>query len=206
MKKILVFSIIATFGVFIASGCLQAQTYHNVDVSNFEFSPANLVINVGDTVVWTNSLGMHSVNGAIQTFPSNPVSFGNEPGIAGWTYTFIFNTPGEYSYRCEVHPSTMFGTVVVSGTSVSVSEVDEPDHFEIFPNPVRNELHWRWNKNSSPRKAYIKIYDVTGKLTDSFKLDFESHKDVSNWTEGMYIYTITTENQPVQTGKLFIIK
>lgn len=206
MKKHILFPVMAILGIFIASGSIHAQTYHNVNVADFQFTPANLDIHVGDTVVWTNSQGMHSVNGTTITFPSNPESFGNQPAPVGWVYTFIFNIPGEYSYRCEVHPNTMFGTIIVSASPVSVDEIKEADRFELYPNPVKDELHWKWNKNSSPTSAQIQIYDVTGKLTDSFQLGFESHKDVSNWTEGMYIYTITTADHPVQTGKLFIIK
>lgn len=206
MKKYLLFSITAFLGLFVVSGSLQAQTYHNVGVSDFEFYPSQLVINMGDTVVWANSSGMHNVDGTTITFPENPEGFGNGAGPAGWTYTFVFNIPGTYSYRCDEHPSTMFGSVTVSDTPLSIGEIKESDYFELYPNPANNELHWKWNKNSSPRNAHIQIYDVTGKLTDSFQLGFESHKDVSNWTEGMYIYTITTENKPVQTGKLFILK
>ena len=185
---------------------LSAQTYHNVSVTNFEFDPPQLSINVGDTVVWANVLGQHNVNGNQITFPDNPESFGNGPGPAGWSLTVIFDTPGTYSYRCDVHPDIMFGSVTVSGSSVSVGEIDEPNRFDFYPNPVRNELHWKWNSSISPTDATIQIYDVTGKLTDKFQLGFESHKDVSNWTEGMYIYTITRENQPIQAGKLFIVK
>lgn len=206
MKRHILFSIMTILGFFIASTCLKAQTYHNINVANFEFTPSELTVNVGDTVAWSNSLGEHNVNGTTITFPANPEGFGNGPGPAGWNYTFVFSIPGIYSYHCDIHPDLMFGSVTVIESPVSVGEIKEPDHFELYPNPVKNELHWKWNKNFAPVNAHIQIYDVTGKLADSFQLGFESHKDVSNWTEGMYIYTITSENRPVQTGKLFIIK
>lgn len=157
-------------------------------------------------MVWINSLGLHNVNGTINTFPDNPQSFGNSRGDAGWTYTFVFNISGEYSYRCDVDPDIMIGYIIVSDAPVSAGEVEEPNHFDFYPNPVRNKLHWKWNKNSSPANAHIQIYDVTGKLVDSFNLGFETYKDVSNWTEDLYIYTITTDSYPVEAGKLFIIK
>lgn len=206
MKKHILFSIFTLFGVFIATACLQAQTYHYVNVSNFEFNPSQLSINVGDTVEWSNSAGEHNVNGTTLTFPENPEGFGNGTGPAGWTYSYVFSMEGNYSYRCDNHPDVMFGSIIVSGTPVSALEVEKPQNFEFYPNPATNDLHWKWNSNSAPANAHIQIYDVTGKLCESFQLGFESHKDVSKWTEGMYIYTIIAENEPIQTGKLFILK
>lgn len=81
---------------------LNAQIRHDVQVSNNVFSPSSLTVEIGDTVVWTNIQGNHNVNGQKSTFPTNPESFGNEVG-AGWTYSYVFNTPGHYDYRCDPH-------------------------------------------------------------------------------------------------------
>lgn len=97
------------FSTFISLG----QTVHHVDVSDTQFTPAELIIIVGDTVEWTNTLGTHNVNGNKNFFPSNPESFGNNVG-EGWTYRYVFNTPGEYDYRCDPHTAMgMAGTVTV---------------------------------------------------------------------------------------------
>jgi|SRR5690554_2246262 len=206
MKKHILLSLMMILGIIVASESINAQTFHNVNVANFEFTPSHLDINVGDTVVWTNSQGQHNVNGTIATFPDNPESFGNSPGPAGWSYMYIFTIPGDYSYRCDVHAGSMFGSLTVSDTPVTVESMEQPESFEFYPNPATSSLYWKWNKSGKLKDAHVQIYDVTGKLTESFQLGFESSRDVSNWTEGMYIYTITSENQRVQTGKLFILK
>ena len=101
----------------------------------------------------------------------------------------------------------MVGSIVVNADTVlAIDEAETSGIFQLYPNPVKNELRWKWSNNSAPAKANIKIYDVTGKLTSSFPLDFASYKDVSDWTEGLYIYTISSQTEPIQTGKLFIIK
>lgn len=90
-----------------------AQTSHVVDVTNNVFTPNELTITEGDTVIWTNSEGRHNVNGTQNTYPSNPESFGNEVAT-GWTFTHAFNIPGLYDYRCDPHvQSQMFGTITV---------------------------------------------------------------------------------------------
>jgi len=96
----------------------NAQTRHDVTVSDYEFSPSQLEVMSGDTVVWTNTEGEHNVNGTTGTYPSNPESFGNDVG-SGWTYTFVFTMPGTYDYHCDPHVGMgMTGQVVVSAPPV----------------------------------------------------------------------------------------
>lgn len=94
----------------------RAQTSHMVDVTNNDFTPAQLTISAGDTVVWTNSEGNHNVNGTQTTYPSNPESFGNDVGV-GWTFSHVFTLPGTYDYQCDPHVDFgMVGQVVVEGS------------------------------------------------------------------------------------------
>ena len=81
-----------------------------VTVRNFEFSPAVVDIQVGDTVVWTNVDGFHSV------ISDDGTSFSNTAG-SGWTFSHTFDMAGSFPYHCGVHPSIMQGTVNVSGGS-----------------------------------------------------------------------------------------
>ncbi len=92
----------------------QAQT-HTINISNFAFSPQNLVINAGEEVQWSSQEGTHNVNGSTQSYPDNPESFGSgNPALAPWNYTHTFNTPGTYQYHCDLHFSMgMTGTITV---------------------------------------------------------------------------------------------
>ncbi len=89
------------------------QTSHAVAVTNNVFTPDDITINQGDTVIWTNSEGRHNVNGTQSKYPSNPESFGNDVGT-GWIWSYVFTTPGVYDYQCDPHASFgMIGTVTV---------------------------------------------------------------------------------------------
>jgi len=104
--------------LFLLSAVFTASSQHNVSVQNFSFAPASLTINAGETVTWTNSGGLHNVNGTTTTFPGNPESFGSGGASgANWTYSFTFNTPGTYQYRCDIHPAMMQGTITVQGVN-----------------------------------------------------------------------------------------
>ncbi len=100
----------------IGAGCEQQQgtgsvikagpqTY-NVDIIDYSFSPQTLNIKVGDTVIWTNKDSIR------QDVKSNDGSFYSIPLETGETYSFTFNTPGTFKYKCGLHP-TMEGTIIV---------------------------------------------------------------------------------------------
>ena len=78
-----------------------------VRLEDFAFSPANIVVDVGTTVTWTNE------DNARHTVTSDD---GDELDSAlfgrGETYSHTFDTPGEYAYHCEPHPN-MRGLVTV---------------------------------------------------------------------------------------------
>lgn len=77
-----------------------------VTMQNNLFNPSTLIINKGDTVVWTNKDSVaHTVIG-----DSGGPASGNIP--ANGIYNFEFNTVGIFSYHCSIHP-TMIGSVDV---------------------------------------------------------------------------------------------
>ncbi|HEY3371833.1 MAG TPA: plastocyanin/azurin family copper-binding protein [Prolixibacteraceae bacterium] len=104
-----------TFVIAISTLNLVGQTKHSVSVTNYQFTPKELTITAGDTVVWTNATTTgHNVDGLQSVFPTNPESFGNTVG-PNWVYEFVFKTPGTYNYHCDPHAlSGMTGSVIVN--------------------------------------------------------------------------------------------
>ena len=77
---------------------------YNVAISNFSFSPKEITIKSGDSVVWTNDdSATHTVTGS---------GWGSSDLKQGQTYSQTFDTVGTYEYYCNLHPS-MTGSVVV---------------------------------------------------------------------------------------------
>ena len=81
----------------------------NVDIRNSAFTPGSITIAPGDSVTWTNSDGItHTVTGS---------GWASGNLADGAAYTHQFNTTGNFTYHCSIHPS-MTGVVhVSSGTS-----------------------------------------------------------------------------------------
>lgn len=179
---------------------LAGQTSYSVSASNYQFSPKNLTITAGDEVVWTNSSGNHNVNGDKATFPSNPVSFGNSLGT-GWTYKFVFNTPGTYNYQCDPHAAMgMAGQVVVNPKiTTSTNLLVEKDAIRLFPNPATQFIEVQ-TSSTFGAVTFIKIYAITGSLIVQKELSNDSELkrlDVSNLKNGIYFIEINSSNNSV---------
>ena len=114
MKKI----ILPILFIFSFIRITSAETI-NVDVADFAFTPADVVCSVGDTIIWTESSGMHTTS-----------STSVPPGASTWdytfvgigdTYTYVIEVPGDYTYQCNNHPTLMQGTIR-AGYSVPLAE------------------------------------------------------------------------------------
>ncbi|MEE9438117.1 MAG: lamin tail domain-containing protein [Saprospiraceae bacterium] len=90
---------------------------HVVEVSTNVFTPADITIQMGESVRWVNTDGFHNINGTSSTYPNNPVGFGNgSASSTAWTYDFTFEIAGVHNYQCDPHVDLgMTGTVTVEG-------------------------------------------------------------------------------------------
>lgn len=75
-----------------------------VEISNFAYSPADITVQAGDTVLWVNR----------ETVPHTATGKGFDSGrlYEGQKFSHTFSTPGEYEYGCRFHPA-MAGVVRV---------------------------------------------------------------------------------------------
>jgi plastocyanin len=79
-----------------------------VTIDNFKFAPAQLVIDAGTRVIWTNQDDMpHTVVEA-----ASPPTIQSPALDTGDSYAHVFAKAGTFHYFCSVHPY-MQGTVVV---------------------------------------------------------------------------------------------
>ena len=85
-----------------------------VTIHNFAFGPSSIVVNVGDTVTWTNQDGVaHTATARDGSFDTGNIG----PSRSG---SHTFTTAGTFAYVCSIHPF-MHGTVVVRGASSGTS-------------------------------------------------------------------------------------
>ena len=102
--RVTIFAVVLVAMVPVSCPCFAAET--QIVMKNFDFSPMDVTIAAGDTVVWTNKDGEpHTVASADGVFHSPALDEGD-------SFRFTFDHPGVYKYICSIHPK-MRATVTV---------------------------------------------------------------------------------------------
>lgn len=97
---------------------LKSQaTVWTVNVQNFQFTPANLNVKVGDVVHWVWVSGFHTTTSL--SVPAGAASWDASLVTAGDFFDYTVTATGSYSYQCNNHPLQMQGTF----TATSVTPV-----------------------------------------------------------------------------------
>ncbi|KAF9198554.1 hypothetical protein BGZ49_000595 [Haplosporangium sp. Z 27] len=97
-----------------AAAVPEAAKVINVDMIDIKFVPADITVNVGDQVVWTNS--DHVLHNVMQG-SSCKANGGFSSGLItyGEVYSHTFDSAGEYPYFCSIHcKQGMVGMITVN--------------------------------------------------------------------------------------------
>ena len=102
-------ALVVAFGILlVVSGCDQktAARVHHVEIKGMAYTPAEVTVTAGDTIVWVNrDIVPHTVTGEARQFDSGSVS-----PAAEWS--LVTRDRGRTSYTCTFHP-IMQGAIVV---------------------------------------------------------------------------------------------
>jgi plastocyanin len=102
------------FGVAAAETAASAKTAASdtgqsvaqVTIDNFSFTPQEIKVKAGTTIIWTNRDDIpHTVVSTDSLFKSKTLDTDDK-------FTTTFGKPGTYSYFCSIHPK-MTGKVIV---------------------------------------------------------------------------------------------
>ena len=114
-------------GLFLASNLTSVAATHLVEIRDYYFTPTNLHIAVGDTVMWTNAAGQtHDA-----TNPERIWASANMEAHA--TYSYTFTNLGTFPYICQrhifMHPEQT-GQVIVAEASLPppITITNPPDN------------------------------------------------------------------------------
>lgn len=106
----------AILGVVVLCGPLglRAATV-SVDIINFDFSPRDVTVTVGDTVTWTNKDPYsHTTTSGTTSGGPHPDGLWDSGYMSGGAiYSHVFAQAGTYPYYCAPHYTHMTGTVTV---------------------------------------------------------------------------------------------
>jgi plastocyanin len=86
-------------GVLPRSAAAEPEPDRGITVVDGAYQPSNVTVTVGTRLVWTNNgPSVHTVTAVGNRFDSGVMEVGD-------VFTFLFTEPGEYTYRCLIHPS-----------------------------------------------------------------------------------------------------
>ena len=86
----------------------------DVDITGFAFDPSPITIAVGDTVVWTNQDAVgHTVTSGNPGDGDAGSVFDSATLGNGDSFSFTFDTAGDYVYFCRPHAASMNGAHVI---------------------------------------------------------------------------------------------
>ena len=77
-----------------------------ITISNFQFAPSELSVDVGDTIVWVNR------DGFTHTSTADSAAWSSPELSVGERFRYVAKAPGRYRYHCAAHP-VMTGVVTV---------------------------------------------------------------------------------------------
>jgi len=84
---------------------------HDIDITTMSF-PADTRVAKGDTVRWTNKMGMtHTVTA---DEPPSPPAFDSGNLATNESFQHVFNVDGTFHYHCRIQPARMKGKVTVT--------------------------------------------------------------------------------------------
>lgn len=104
-KNLLLILLLGNFQVFSLT--------HVVSVSNFQFSPANLNVVVGDVIRWQWVSGFHNSESLFVPAGASDWVSQNLTGTGNF-YEYTITTPGNYQYYCGIHGLGMSGSFTAS--------------------------------------------------------------------------------------------
>lgn len=193
--KTLVMKKIVLFLISCSAVSAYGQSNYSVVATGNAWFPDTLTIEVGDSVTFTNNnQGLHNINGTTATYPSNPESFGMLASSQNWMYGHRFNTPGNYSYRCDVHASMMTGSIKVNPPA-GITEND--GDFILYPNPVEDILTLAVQYSNYE----VVVSDMLGNEILTRKMNGENVLDLSKLNSGTYLISVNFDGATMETQR-----
>ncbi|MGE0636482.1 MAG: T9SS type A sorting domain-containing protein [Bacteroidia bacterium] len=181
-------------------------TIHVVQVSNFQFSPNSLNVNVGDTIRWTWVNGTHTTTSGI--VPSGAASWNSPISSSSTTFDYKVTVAGSYSYICVPHEGmNMIATFTASGTT-GIAASGQLNATTLFPNPFVDELFIEQG-NEQPEYTQISISDILGKQIKNVSIESlpvvsigKRRIEVGELPKGIYFVTLKGNGAKVKTVRL----
>lgn len=191
------------FAFSIAITTLSAQTSHIITAFDHGFTPENITILQGDTIV-LESIGYHSITEVTEEDWNNNIPNSNggfwiglqAPTFDNW---FVLNEVGLYHYICVPHAAMgMKGTIEVVDPTVGVTAAELNNSYTISPTGNGQYLL------QFPTCDEFTVVTATGQHVTSESLRGAKEQfnlNLSNLASGVYLGIFVENNKGVRVVK-----
>jgi plastocyanin len=194
MKKAILSTLIAMMAVI----GIKAQTNDTIKDSGFTFSPAELTVNTGDTVVFVGS-DFHPV---LEVSEATWTNKGKTPLEGGFSFPsgsgkISFTTAGVHYYICTAHivSNDMKGKITVVAPT-AVKDISGDANISIYPVPLTGSTLYVTFKSQAQKDLSVFIYDLAGNLRISSNGSTSNGQysiDCANLPKGLFLMKISSD-------------
>lgn len=176
----------------IFTSCITFATTINVEVSEFQYSPALVTVNPGDTIHFIWISGIHPTASDEGLWSAFMLDEGH-PDF----YLHVTFPVGNHGFHCTKHGdagSGMFGNIIVTNAPLGIGELANPNAISLASTVISNYLRIDLTDTFADK---ISIYSVTGMEMLTYYIhpgDSEVQMDVANFPTGIYIVAATSKN------------
>ncbi len=159
---------------------------------------------ISDTIGWTEIHGCFTAQGGEQY-----ITIGNFNSNASTDTLFVgSNDPIPFADGYGYYYIDSVSLYTALTTPTRLSELGNENKFSLYPNPNKGVMTLEYDLGNT-NEATMNLYDVTGKLMSTYKL--QSNKGMLQMNEqtlenGIYFYHILVEGKSIKTDKIVIIK
>lgn len=200
MKKAILFSLTVMMTII----GIYAQTNDTIKDSGFTFSPAELTVNIGDTVVFTGS-DFHPV---VEVSEATWTNKGITPLVGGFDFPsgsgkVKFTHAGVHYYVCTAHVASkdMKGKITVVVPS-AVPDISANAVLFVYPIPLTGSALYVTFKNQVQKNLIVSVYDLAGNLRISSNGSTNNGQyivDCTNLPKGLFLMKLSSEDGDTYT-------
>lgn len=163
------------------------------------FTPQTFEVNVGDTIRWVWTSGVHTTTST--TIPAGAAQWDSPLTAEVDTVDYVVTVAGNYAYVCTPHASIgMTGSFTANSTlGIADKSTASSNSMRVYPNPVKSEASLMLNADKA-QMAMLSIYDLLGNRVDQKEISLKQGSNnlslpVVDIMPGIYFVELRYDNQ-----------
>lgn len=185
------------FIIFLFISINSFATMHVVMVSQFQFSPSTMSVEVGDTIVWQWVNGSHTTTS--DGVPANALPWSSQITAGTSSFEYPVTEPGTYTYHCIPHQSSGMVGGFFATTPNSINTPDVVQKLNLYS--LRPSVFVLSYTLQTQTVLKLALYDITGKSVRTFNSNYSQSGDyretyyLNDLQKGIYIFEMIANNK-----------